>query len=255
MKLTRMSCGQLVREHGRAAYPHALGRVSFEGTKMSDILSECSWPNVGEPYATALRSSVAFVCGEVNAVGIVATGTIIRGTSHQSSDLDLYVIHNEPFRRRVQRFFGERVPTEIFINPPSAIRAYFVEENEAGRPCTAHMLATGYVVFERGPDVKQLRLEAKEWLERPSFPNEDATIRARYDAAIRLEDATDVAREDSTTSSLLMSQAVICNAGARPVFATLIDLCTGAGGKRDRGTAGARRSNQLFNSHRRPAKS
>jgi hypothetical protein len=109
----------------------------------------------------------------------------------------------------VQRFFGERVATEIFINPPSAIRSYFVEENDDGRPLTAHMLATGYVVFERGPDVKQLRLEAKEWLERPSFPNQDAAIRARYDAAIRLEDATDVAREDSTTSSMLMSQAVI----------------------------------------------
>lgn len=43
----------------------------------------------------------------------------------------------------------------------------------------------------------QLRLEAKRWLERPSFPDEAVSFRARYGAAIALEDATDVAGEDT----------------------------------------------------------
>jgi hypothetical protein len=175
---------------------------------MSDILLACSWPNLAERYAIALRDAVRFVCSEVDAIGIVATGTIIRGTSHPSSDLDLYVIHQPPVRRRIQRFSGAGVPTEIFINPPSAIRTYFSEEHEDGRPITAHMLATGHVVYERGTELESLRVEATQWLQRPSFPNEDVAIRARYAAATTFEDSTDVTRDDPETTTMLRSHAV-----------------------------------------------
>jgi|SRR5687767_2294401 len=176
---------------------------------MSGKLTQCSWPGLAEPFATALRDAVAFICSEVDAAGIVAAGTIVRGTPHRSSDLDLYVLHNAPLRRRIQRFFGKHVPTEIFINPPFAIRSYFAEEHADGRPFTAHMLATGHVVFERGPELQQLRDEATQWLERPSIPDEAASIRARYGAATILEDAFDVTAVDNATSSMLRSQAVV----------------------------------------------
>ncbi len=39
-------------------------------------------------------------------LGIVASGTIVRGSPGPSSDLDLYVIHAAPWRQRVQRRFN-----------------------------------------------------------------------------------------------------------------------------------------------------
>jgi hypothetical protein len=148
------------------------------------------------------------VTSEVDPVGIIATGTIVRGTPHASSDLDIYVIHEIPTRRRIQRFFGARVPTEIFINPPAAVRSYFLEEHHDGRPLTAHMLVTGHVVLERGLVLQQLRQEAREWLDRSSIPSDDAVIRARYGAATAYEDALDVASNDPATAILLLHRAV-----------------------------------------------
>ncbi|HEY9228358.1 MAG TPA: hypothetical protein VIP11_17000, partial [Gemmatimonadaceae bacterium] len=145
---------------------------------------------------------------EVSPLAIVATGTIVRGRPHAASDLDVYVVHDAPFRRRVQRLFNG-VPAEIFINPPQTIRAYFRDEQAAGEPLTAHMLATGFVVWSTGTIADQLRAEAREWLDRRSEPSEEETVRARYAAATRLEDAIDVAGTDESTSSMLLTMAVI----------------------------------------------
>jgi uncharacterized protein (TIGR02246 family) len=170
-------------------------------------LERCVWPALSQPYADALREAVAFVLREVDAVGIVATGTIVRGTPHASSDLDVFVIHDAPYRRRIQRFFRS-VPTEIFINPADVVRRYFAEEHRDGRPITAHMLATGVVVLDASPAVADLRGEAAEWLARTSPLSPDAIVRARYAAATRFEDAMDVGSTDPATATMLMSQAV-----------------------------------------------
>lgn len=68
---------------------------------------------LAEPYASALREAVDFILAELEPVGIVASGTIIRGTAHRNTDLDLYVVRLGTHRRRVQRFF-RGVPAEIF---------------------------------------------------------------------------------------------------------------------------------------------
>src|ERR1051325_451907 len=125
-----------------------------------------AWPALDEPFATALRDAMKFITDEFEPVGVVATGTIVRGTAHASSDLDLYVVHEAPYRRRVQRFFNG-VPAEIFVNPPAAVRRYFEEEHHDGRRLTAHMLVTGVVVFQDGPIIDELRKEARDWLARP----------------------------------------------------------------------------------------
>lgn len=176
---------------------------------MPDLMARCSWPPLAPRYAAALREAVAFALAEVDATGIVATGTIVRGTPHASSDLDLYVVHDAPVRRRVQRYFGRAVPAEVFINPPAAVRAYFAEEHAAARPITAHMLATGHVVLARGPALAELRGEAAAWLARPSYLGSAALVRARYDAATQLEDAFDVADSDPATAAALLTRAVL----------------------------------------------
>jgi predicted nucleotidyltransferase len=181
---------------------------------MPERLARCTWPALPDRFAAALREAVAFALREVEPSGIVATGTIVRGNPHASSDLDLYVIHEVATRRRIQRFFGAPefgapVPTEIFINPPVAVRRYFAEEHADGAPYTAHMLATGVVVFTAGTVIAELRDEAAAWLARASRLDADAVVRARYGAATRFEDATDVADEDPETATMLQTRAVV----------------------------------------------
>src|SRR5689334_128618 len=95
-------------------------------------ITECRWPDLSPPYDAALRDAVSYAFEVAEPIAIIATGTIIRGTAQASSDLDVYVIHAAPFRRRVQRFF-RGVPAEIFINPPHAVRLYFREEHSGAR--------------------------------------------------------------------------------------------------------------------------
>ncbi|MEP6493551.1 MAG: GNAT family N-acetyltransferase [bacterium] len=181
--------------------------ISIFAPRFDDRLNECAWPPLAPRYDAALRDAVAFVFDVVDPVAIAATGTIVRGTAHATSDLDIYVVHDAPYRRRVQRFFNG-VPAEIFINPPVAIRSYFHEEHAAARPLTAHMLDTGVVVWSSGTVIDELRTEAHDWLGRTSLPSPGDLVRSRYAIATRFEDALDVAEVDPATSQMLMSQAV-----------------------------------------------
>jgi len=171
------------------------------------LLAQCRWPALDSVYTAALRSAVEFVLAETTPLGIIATGTIIRGQANPASDIDLYVIHDAPYRRRVQRFFGG-VPTEIFINPPHAVRAYFPDEHHSGRRLTAHMLATGFVVLDRDAAVEQLRAESRAWLDRPDTYSAPDAERARYAAASSLEDGADITRIDPTAAALILAGAV-----------------------------------------------
>ena len=123
-------------------------------------------PPLAEPYKTALEEAVAFVLERFDPIGVVASGTIVRGDPSPSSDLDVFVLHRQPWRQRLQRFFNG-VPAELFVNPPERVERYFEEEVADGRPVTAHMLATGVVVFAIDPIVEQLRARAADVLAAP----------------------------------------------------------------------------------------
>lgn len=170
--------------------------------------SRCSWPPLSEPFATALRHAVDFIFAELEPVGVVATGTIVRGRPNRSSDLDLCVVHAAAHRRRIQRYF-DGVPAEIFVNPPAAIRGYFADEDRDGRRVTAHMFATGVVIFDADPVLEELRTEAAQWLGKETRPSEFESVSARYTIASRLEDALDVLGSDDATADLLMRAAVL----------------------------------------------
>jgi predicted nucleotidyltransferase len=174
---------------------------------ITGCLERCQWPALGERHDAALRAATGFVLTRFDVAGVIATGTIIRGTPDPSSDLDLYVIIRVPARQRIQRFFAG-IPTEIFVNPAVAVRRYFEAEHREGRPYTAHMLATGHVIF--GPDrvVDELRSEARVWLGRRSDVSSLELVRARYGAATRFEDGIDVAARDPAAAILILSRAV-----------------------------------------------
>ncbi|HEY3111942.1 MAG TPA: hypothetical protein VGL23_24525 [Chloroflexota bacterium] len=162
---------------------------------------------MAEPYGGALRDAVAFVFSRFEPIGIVATGTIVRGNPAPASDLDLYVLHRDPRRQRLQRRF-RGVPAEIFVNPPERVEAYFAEERTAGRPLTAHMLATGFVVHRSDPVLDRLRARAAAELADPPRPDARALRTRAYHAASLCEDALDIFETDPEAAQLLLGQAV-----------------------------------------------
>ncbi len=170
-------------------------------------MDTCRFPDLPDPYGAALRAAVTFILDRFEPVGIIASGTIIRGNPRPSSDLDLYVIHHQPFRQRVQRLFNG-VPAEIFVNPPRQVEVYFESERQAARPLTAHMLATGFVVLDRDPVVEHLRQRAQDVLAQPPNLSPDVLRFKRYMAASEYEDACDVAGSDPFTARMILGSAV-----------------------------------------------
>lgn len=171
------------------------------------LLAECKWPKLTERYDIALRMAIDYLMENYEPVGIIVSGTIIRGTPDKSSDLDIYVIHKEPFRQRLQKYFNG-VPAEIFINPPFQVEKYFKEEQAARRPLTAHMLSTGFVILDIDPMIKKLQKKAEElFLEPPEAPKE--LIYQRYLIALLYEDAVDVVEKDSETANMIVNRAVV----------------------------------------------
>lgn len=174
---------------------------------MGDLLAECIWPGLEEPYRQGLRDAVAFIVEHFEVLGIVASGTIIRGNPNPNSDFDIYVVHAKQERQMIQKFFNG-VPTQIFVNPPSMIRQYFEDESRRGRPSTAHMLATGFVMLERDPVVERLREEAGTALAQGAQATADQLTLQRYSAADRFENVLDVAETDPATANMLLGVAV-----------------------------------------------
>ena len=173
---------------------------------MNHLLSQCKWPELPEKFDLALRAAIEFILDRYQVSGIIASGTILRGTPDPASDLDIYVIHQKNFRQRVQKLFNS-TPAEIFVNPPQAIESYFEEEQSSRRPLTAHMLATGFVILNLDPVVDNLRIKAKELLSNPPPAPEDLTYQ-RYLAALILEDAVDILERDPDSANMIVHKAV-----------------------------------------------
>jgi predicted nucleotidyltransferase len=167
----------------------------------------CKFPDLPEPYNQALREAVAFVLSRTQPVGIIVSGSILRGNPDPASDLDIYVIHRRDTRQRIQKFFNS-VPAEIFINPPQQVRRYLAEEREEFRPITAHMLSSGFLILELDPVITELRQEANRTLADPPQVSPEKLMFLRYMAATWLEDAADLARRDEATANLFLTQAV-----------------------------------------------
>ena len=167
----------------------------------------CTFPNLPDKYDRALRQAVLFILEGFKPVGIIAAGPIIRGMPDAASDLDVWVIHLEPLRQRIQKFFNE-VPAEIFVNPPWVIQKYFVQELGEGRPISAHMMATGTVVLATDPVVEQLRQTAISLIGSSPISTPQKLTAARYAAAAKLEDAMDVVARSPAAAHMLVSEAV-----------------------------------------------
>lgn len=176
-------------------------------SNVAKLVDQCAWPALPAPYDQALHAAVEFILSRFEPVGLIAAGSILRGTPDAASDLDVYVIHRAPFRQRIQKLFNG-VPAEIFVNPPAQVERYFVSEQADARPITAHMLATGHVLLSLDPAVEALRERAHALLNEPPALTDAQRTWARYLAANQYEDALDIAERDPANASLLLAQAV-----------------------------------------------
>lgn len=172
-----------------------------------ELVAACAWPAIPERCLAALHEIVEYTFSRFSTVvGLIACGSILRGTPDPSSDFDIYGVQHAPFRQRIQKYF-RKVPAEIFVNPPAAIERYLCDESAAGRPITAHMLATGFLMLDRDPVVESLRGKARYLLDRPPVAEWDLRMQ-RYLIATAFEDAADVASKDEQTARFLLGQAV-----------------------------------------------
>ena len=174
---------------------------------MQDFINLCRWPELAEPYNKALKEAVAYILNNFAVLGILVTGTIVRGNPSPNSDLDICVLHSNPTRQRIQKFFNG-VPTEIFVNPPDKIEQYLLEERSRGRPCTAHMWATGFMILDSDPAVEQIRKRAKRMLALPPTPKPQDQIAKRYAAADAYENAQDIQKTDPAGALMMLNLAV-----------------------------------------------
>ncbi|MGI8483566.1 MAG: nucleotidyltransferase domain-containing protein, partial [Thermomicrobiales bacterium] len=101
-----------------------------------------AFASLAEKYQIALNQTIAFIEERYQPIGTIASGTIVRGTAHPSSDLDMVVAHLPKWRQRHQRF-ENGVPVEIFVNPVAELERTMRQDVESGRPVMIDMIATG----------------------------------------------------------------------------------------------------------------
>jgi predicted nucleotidyltransferase len=174
----------------------------------NDLLAQCRYPDIAEPYLSALKAAVRHILGEFEVLGIFAAGSIFRGEGHPSSDWDIYVVHAKPQRQMIQRFF-EGVPAQLFVNPPSMVRQYFASEAAEGICITAHMLTTGFVVLDRDPFIEEAREEARRVMAAGPQVNPDDLPMQGYHIASEFENAMDVIETDPASGLLILSHVML----------------------------------------------
>ena len=159
-------------------------------------------------YTLAMDQALAWIKANHEPTGILVSGSIIRGNPDASSDFDIYVIHDQAFRQRIQKRFNG-VPCEIFINNAAQVLNYFKDEMRNNRPVTANMIATGRLVLgENDPHIMALVEDAKHYAYLAnSLTDEQATFQ-KYAIATLFEDATDTIVSNPSTSLYILEKAI-----------------------------------------------
>lgn len=159
-------------------------------------------------YQGALNKAISWINKNFHPIGIIATGSIIRGNPHINSDFDIYVIHQEPYRQRVQKYFDE-VPCEIFINNFKHIYEYFDQEYKVNKPVSAHMIATGTVLLgQANSEIKKLIEVANKFLLAAPNINDTKRTAMKYAISTLFEDATDIKNTDPKTCRYFLNRMV-----------------------------------------------
>ncbi len=160
-----------------------------------------------EKHRIALQQALESLAGIAQPLGVVVTGSIVRGNPGPSSDLDIVVLHAQPWRRRIQRWFNG-TPVELFFNSREWLAHCIRDEAAHGRPVMAHMLATGTLLVDADGQMAGIVETAKDVLCRGPCMSAEALLRDRYSAACQVEDALDFEGVDSADGRQSLASAV-----------------------------------------------
>jgi len=160
-------------------------------------------------YKIALEQALTWINSNYRSTGIIVGGSIMRGNPNKNSDFDIFVIHDDFFRQRVQRIFNS-VPCEIFVNSIEHIYKYFEKELANNRPVCANLLATGQL-YKGSDNQKILTLieEAKKYAVLSIPLTDEQLIFRKYTIANLLEDVADLYVIDKTTALFILDKIVI----------------------------------------------
>ena len=170
-------------------------------------LADCHFPNMPEPWVSALREATAWILANLPVRAILVSGTPVRGNPDPASDLDFQIVIRESWGQRITRFFAG-VPCEIFVNPRHRFGHWFTSEAKEGCPSCAHMVATAAVICDPEGLAPDLQAEARRHLDQPPHLDAPRLNRLRYGPATDIEDAQDVLSRDGDLASLCVAEAL-----------------------------------------------
>jgi predicted nucleotidyltransferase len=120
-------------------------------------------------------------------IGLLLTGSYAYGEPMATSDIDLYVVIDEPWRQR-RNLSVDGVDVELFINPPHKLSSEIIEAD-----ATTDMFARGRVLFDPRGVVARLVGEATSVAELPRpIPLGNDLWWLRYHVTDALKDAYDL---------------------------------------------------------------
>ena len=136
-------------------------------------------------------------------LGIVLGGSLAYGEPMATSDIDLHVVIDEPWRQR-RTLVVDGVDVELFINPPHKLSAEIVEAGS-----TMEMFARGRVVHDPRGVVAKLAHEAAAVAEMPRpIPLGDELERLRYMVTDTRKDAFDLLEAGDEGFDLALTNAL-----------------------------------------------
>ena len=136
-------------------------------------------------------------------LGVLLAGSYAYGEPMATSDLDLYVVVDEPWRQR-RNLVVEGVPVELFINPPHKLSNEIVEAGS-----TTDMFARGRSVYDPRGVVAGMQAEARSVAEQPrAIPYGDDLERLRYMVTDTTRDAYDLLAAGDDGFELAMFDAM-----------------------------------------------
>ncbi|HYZ93274.1 MAG TPA: nucleotidyltransferase domain-containing protein [Actinomycetota bacterium] len=136
-------------------------------------------------------------------IGLLLSGSYAYGEPMATSDVDLYVVIDEPWRQR-RNLVVDGVDVELFINPPEKLSSEIVEAGS-----TMEMFARGRIIHDPRGTVATLVGEAKTVADMPRpIPLGDELERLRYMATDTVKDAYDLLEADDEGLELAMHNAL-----------------------------------------------
>jgi hypothetical protein len=95
-----------------------------------------------EAWAEALRSLLDEFGTDL--LSLIVGGSVGRGVSHATSDLDLFVLIKHPWSQRRRRMIGQ-IEIDLFIDPPARIQSLI---ESRGNPVIIENYATGWIAWD-----------------------------------------------------------------------------------------------------------